>query len=332
MPPALQNPFVLWLVLSGRPGRRSRYFGDAPGAARARDPLRLVPDRLPGGALAALRPRRPAGQDPPGPRPARAASTWCSRSITDDALIATVDDAVQHRARAGERARASSTRRRPARRRPPPSGRGRRAGACQGRARPAARTSSGRLGRPRAVGEARFVVQDDRALRAPGCGPQTVKEAITHAGAARQPAGRRRAGHRRSTATKGDQILVQLPGVQDVEQAKRVIQTTAQLTLKLVEDQAGTREILLQTTGGKVPDNMEVVRGPGRDAGPARLLPGAPRGGHHRPRPQERARQRRREQPARRQLHAEPDGRRQVQARPPAATSAAGWRSSSTVA
>ncbi len=37
---------------------------------------------------------------------------------------------------------------------------------------------------------------------------------------------------------RGDQILVQLPGVTDVEQAKRVIKTTAQLALKLVEDSA----------------------------------------------------------------------------------------------
>ena len=40
--------------------------------------------------------------------------------------------------------------------------------------------------------------------------------------------------------SRGDQILVQLPGVTDVEQAKRVIKTTAQLSLKLVEDPAAT--------------------------------------------------------------------------------------------
>ena len=67
--------------------------------------------------------------------------------------------------------------------------------------------------------------------------------------------------------SKGDQILVQLPGVKDVEQAKRVIKTTAQLALKLVEDEAGTREALLEKTGGKVPDNMDVVQGPGAEAG-----------------------------------------------------------------
>jgi preprotein translocase subunit SecD len=66
---------------------------------------------------------------------------------------------------------------------------------------------------------------------------------------------------------KGDQILVQLPGVTDVEQAKRVISTTAQLALKMVEDNAGTRESLLEKTQGKVPDNMDVVQGQGREAG-----------------------------------------------------------------
>jgi preprotein translocase subunit SecD len=66
---------------------------------------------------------------------------------------------------------------------------------------------------------------------------------------------------------EGDQILVQLPGVKDVEQAKRVIKTTAQLALKMVEDEAGSREALLEKTGGKVPDNMDVVQGPGAEAG-----------------------------------------------------------------
>jgi len=69
------------------------------------------------------------------------------------------------------------------------------------------------------------------------------------------------------TGSKGDQILVQLPGVTDVEQAKRVIGTRAQLSLKIVEDAAGSRESLLEKTAGKVPDNMEVVQGQGREAG-----------------------------------------------------------------
>jgi preprotein translocase subunit SecD len=67
--------------------------------------------------------------------------------------------------------------------------------------------------------------------------------------------------------SRGDQILVQLPGVTDVEQAKRVIKTTAQLSLKIVEDAASKREALLQAHGGKVPDNMEVVQGSGSTPG-----------------------------------------------------------------
>jgi preprotein translocase subunit SecD len=67
--------------------------------------------------------------------------------------------------------------------------------------------------------------------------------------------------------SRGDQILVQLPGVSDPEQAKRIIKQTAQLALKLVEDSAGSRDALLQAHGGKVPDGMEVVEGPGDQPG-----------------------------------------------------------------
>ncbi len=65
----------------------------------------------------------------------------------------------------------------------------------------------------------------------------------------------------------GDQILVQLPGVTDVDEAKRVINRTAQLALKLVEDSAPTQEALLQSFQGKVPENMEVVTGQGETPG-----------------------------------------------------------------
>ena len=57
----------------------------------------------------------------------------------------------------------------------------------------------------------------------------------------------------------GDQILVQLPGVEDVEQAKRIIKTTAQLSLRLVEDSAASEETLLEATGGRVPDNQVIM-------------------------------------------------------------------------
>ena len=65
-----------------------------------------------------------------------------------------------------------------------------------------------------------------------------------------------------ATGNRGDQILVQLPGVTDLEQAKKVIKTTAQLSLRLVEGQGGSEEQVLQTKGGKVPDTMEVLSGP----------------------------------------------------------------------
>jgi preprotein translocase subunit SecD len=70
-----------------------------------------------------------------------------------------------------------------------------------------------------------------------------------------------------ATGSRGDQILVQMPGVTDVEQAKRIIKTTAQLSLRLVENSAATQETLLQGVGGKVPDNMEMLSGPSETPG-----------------------------------------------------------------
>ncbi len=60
-----------------------------------------------------------------------------------------------------------------------------------------------------------------------------------------------------------DQILVQLPGVTDVDRAKEIIRSTALLELKLVEqgpfpDEASAR----QAFGGNVPPDMEVLPGP----------------------------------------------------------------------
>jgi len=65
--------------------------------------------------------------------------------------------------------------------------------------------------------------------------------------------------------TVGDQILVQLPGVQDPDQVKRLIGTTALLEMKIVEGgPAGSQEALLQATGGVAPPEMEVVTGADR--------------------------------------------------------------------
>ena len=60
-----------------------------------------------------------------------------------------------------------------------------------------------------------------------------------------------------------DRILVQLPGVSDVEQAKRVIKSTAQLRLTLVENGPfPTREAALAAYGHQLPPHLEVLPGP----------------------------------------------------------------------
>jgi len=63
----------------------------------------------------------------------------------------------------------------------------------------------------------------------------------------------------------GDQILVQLPGVTDVEKAKQIMGSPGLLELKIVEQgPAPTREALLPN--GQVPPGMDVV--PGASASP----------------------------------------------------------------
>jgi len=58
----------------------------------------------------------------------------------------------------------------------------------------------------------------------------------------------------------GDEILVQLPGVTDVEHAKEIIRSTGLLELKIVEGgPAQTREALMQN--GQVPEGMDIVPG-----------------------------------------------------------------------
>jgi preprotein translocase subunit SecD len=61
-----------------------------------------------------------------------------------------------------------------------------------------------------------------------------------------------------------DQILVQMPGLTDVARAKEIIRNTALLELKLVEaGPASTKEALLQSYNGQVPQDMDVVSGAG---------------------------------------------------------------------
>jgi preprotein translocase subunit SecD len=60
----------------------------------------------------------------------------------------------------------------------------------------------------------------------------------------------------------GDQIMVQLPGLQDVARAKDIIRSTAVLEWKIVESgPLPDRASLLQQYGGSVPADMEVVPG-----------------------------------------------------------------------
>jgi len=60
-----------------------------------------------------------------------------------------------------------------------------------------------------------------------------------------------------------DQILVQLPGVDNPASAKEIIRSTGLLEIKLVQEgPAPSRETLLQTRSGVVPPDTEVVFGP----------------------------------------------------------------------
>ena len=108
--------------------------------------------------------------------------------------------------------------------------------------------------------------------------------------------------------SSGDQILVQLPGVTDVNRAKEIIRATAMLELKIVEaGPASSQETLLQPHGGTVPPDMEVIHGRrSEQSGLDRLLPGQEGGARHGARFAERALDARREQPAGGRLHDEP--------------------------
>lgn len=62
--------------------------------------------------------------------------------------------------------------------------------------------------------------------------------------------------------TRGDEIVVELPGVTNVANAKEIIKSTAFLTINLVEQgPASDQASLLAQYGGKVPDDMLVVPG-----------------------------------------------------------------------
>jgi preprotein translocase subunit SecD len=70
------------------------------------------------------------------------------------------------------------------------------------------------------------------------------------------------------TGASNDQIIVELPGVNDVPHAKSIISSTALLELKMVEDgPMSSKEALLQSRNGMLPGNMEIVPGVSETAG-----------------------------------------------------------------
>jgi len=261
MPPALQNPFVLWFVLTAAVGGLAYAF--------LRRELRVRAVLYASFFIACLvsvwPPYDRAGQ--PGKirlgLDLRGGIHLVLQVVTDDALNATIDDAVQT-------ARDQATRK----------------GIAYAGAQRVDVTSFSLDGvEPSRVKDAREILRDffreGWEIREPTDGrfvvkmtdvfvrqikDRTVKEAIrtlerrvNELGVAEPVI----AEH----GSRGDQILVQLPGVTDVAQAKRVVNRTAQLALKLVEDSASSLESLLQNSGGKVPDDREVVQGAGETPG-----------------------------------------------------------------
>ncbi len=60
---------------------------------------------------------------------------------------------------------------------------------------------------------------------------------------------------------EGDRIVIQLPGVDDPTRVKNLIRATAFLEIKPVVNVAPTQEALLASSGGKTPEDSEVVPG-----------------------------------------------------------------------
>jgi preprotein translocase subunit SecD len=261
MPPALENPFVLWLVLAAALAGLCYAFIRKELRTRA-----IVYGAFLLGCLVLIWPPIDWNGKPGRIRlglDLRGGMHLVLQVVIEDALNATIDDSVQTtRDQANRKAivfasatRASST-----------------SFAVDG-VEPARVKDMRDILRDffrdgweiREPGEGRFLVQMTELMQRQ-IKDRTVQEAIktlerrvNQLGVAEPVI----APH----GSKGDQILVQLPGVSDPDQAKRVLQRTAQLALKLVEDQAPTQEALLQSFQGKVPENMEVVQGQGDQPG-----------------------------------------------------------------
>src|SRR2546428_1009241 len=268
MPPALQNPFALWFVLTLALAVAC-YFG-----MRRELRVRAV---LSGSFLiacfVAFWPPYEKGDQPGRIKlglDLRGGIHLALQVVTDDALNATVDDAVQT-------ARDQATRK----------------GIVFAAAQRIDATSFAVNGvEPARVKDMRDLLKDffrapDWDIREPADGrfvmkmtdsyvrrikDSTVKEAIKTL--------ERRVNQLgvadpviTEHGSRGDQILVQLPGVTDVEQAKRVIKTTAQLALKLVDDEAPSRETLEQAVKAKPQADLEIVQGPGDEPGQPKFYP-----------------------------------------------------------
>jgi preprotein translocase subunit SecD len=262
MPPALHNPLILWFVLTAALGAAA-YFG-------IRRELRVRATLYGSFLIACVLAFWPpyARGDEPGKiklgLDLRGGIHLVLQVVTDDALNATIDDGVQT-------ARDQATRK----------------GIVFASALRVDATSFSVEGvEPARVKDMRDLLRDffrapEWDIREPAEGRFLVKMTDTYVRQIKDRTVKEeiRTLERRVNqlgvadpvitehGSRGDQILIQLPGVTDVDQAKRVISMTAQLALKIVEDSAPTRESLLQARGGKVPDNMEVVEGAGDTAG-----------------------------------------------------------------
>ena len=261
MPPALQSPLVLWFVLT------AAVAGLAYGFLRRELRVRatLYSSFLIACAVAVWPPYDMAGQ--PGKirlgLDLKGGIHLVLQVMTDDALVATVDDAVQT-------ARDQATRK----------------GIVFASAQRMTPTSFSMEGvEPARVKDVQDILRDFLRegwdIRQPAEGRFLVKmtDAFSRQIKERTVKEEIRTLERRVNelgvaepviaehGSSGDQILIQLPGVTDVEQAKSVIKRTAQLALKIVEDSASSQESLLQNFQGKIPDNREVVQGQGETAG-----------------------------------------------------------------
>ena len=282
------EPLPALVVLLTWPWPCSCYFAVRRELRVRGDPVRRVPARLPRGGLAAVRHREQPGKIQLG-LDLKGGIHLVLQVVTDDALNATVDDAVQTRARPGDRkgitfaaaqrvdAHVLLHRRR-------------RAGARQGRARRAARLLPRRRNWDvREPAEGRFVVKMTDAIVAPGPGPHG-QGGDQDPRAPRQPA---RAWRSRSSPSTGRQGRPD-PGPAPGRHGRRAGQARHQADgPALAEDGRGrgpdARDAAAEARrqGPRQHGGRAGARARGRRAG---LLPRAQRGRHHRPRPEERAR------------------------------------------